>query len=162
MVTPDQHNKVTRVGAIKSLWSLDPGKDEAPSPVVSLWAAFLLLLSEQKRQRGCQAPSQASLCLHIRNTWVMRNVHAIYSCWTAARCRGGGAEPSMSFLRFISPLLLSCLKTGASSTPKSTTQQNPQPSPAFGPPPASPVAEFCSSACWGPDFQQPSHFEGHR
>lgn len=31
-----------RVGATKSLWSPDPGKDEAPSPVVSLWAAFLL------------------------------------------------------------------------------------------------------------------------
>ena len=70
---------------------------------------FCCLCKSEKDGRGCQDPSEASLCLHIRSKWAMRNAHAVCSCWTAARCREG-AEPSTSFLRFLSPLLLSCLK----------------------------------------------------
>jgi len=124
---------------------------------------FCCLCKSEKDGRGCQDPSEASLCLHIRSKWAMRNAHAVCSCWTAARCREG-AEPSTSFLRFLSPLLLSCLKTCASSTLKTTTQQHHQPCPPSSPPvpPASPAAEFCGWACWGPNFQQPSDFEGQR
>ncbi|KAM9602322.1 uncharacterized protein ACIBXB_003395 [Morphnus guianensis] len=146
---------------------LVPGPGEGRSPFsccISLGSFPVASVRAEKTKR-LPSPFLSILLLtypqHVGDEKCTRRLLLLDRC----PVQGGGAEPSVSFLRFISPLLLSCLKTAASSTPKSTTQQNPQPSPPFGPPPAppaSPVAEFCSSACWGPDFQQPSHFEGHR